>query len=44
MEIFPEMAHGRTKQHQAIMQLVALIVTLAFAVVGGLVTGRKLQN
>jgi len=38
-KLFPEMANGRTAHHQAAFQLAALVVSLAMAVAGGLVTG-----
>ena len=39
-EIFPALGEGGTASGQAISQLLAIIVTLAFAVGGGLVTGK----
>ena len=39
-EIFPALAEGGTAAGQALSQLLAIIVTLAFAIVGGLVTGQ----
>jgi ammonium transporter Rh len=38
-DVFPEVADGRSAGHQALMQLLALVVTLAIAVAGGLLTG-----
>ena len=38
-EIFPALGEGGTAGGQAISQFLAIIVTLAFALVGGLVTG-----
>ena len=38
-EIFPEMANGRTRHYQASMQMLAIVVTIAIAMIGGLVTG-----
>merc|ERR1719430_315762 len=38
-EIFPALADGGTASGQALSQFLAILVTLAFAVVGGLVTG-----
>ena len=40
-EIFPALAAGGTAGGQAVRQLLAIIVTLAFAVVGGLLTGEQ---
>ena len=39
-EIFPALAEGGTAAGQALSQLLAIIVTLAFAIVEGLVTGQ----
>ena len=39
-EIFPALAEGGTAAGQALSQLLAIIVTLAFAIVGGLVTDQ----
>ena len=39
-EIFPALSAGGTPTGQAISQLLAVIVTLAFATVGGLITGQ----
>merc|ERR1712107_767346 len=38
-EIFPEMASGGTPGGQALSQFLAILVTLGFAIVGGVVTG-----
>ena len=40
-DVFPEVADGRSAGHQALMQLLALVVTLAIAVAGGLLTGEN---
>ena len=39
-EIFPALASGGTAAGQAMSQFLAILVTLAFALVGGLVTGQ----
>jgi len=39
VEIFPELDNGGTAAGQALSQFLAIICTLAFAVVGGIVTG-----
>jgi len=42
-EVFPALATGRTNMDQARFQLLAVIVTLAMAIVGGLITGLILK-
>jgi ammonium transporter Rh len=43
-DVFGEMGDGRTAGKQAGMQFLALVITLAIAIVGGLFTGKLLRN
>merc|ERR1712059_89455 len=43
VEIFPSLATGFTPARQALSQVLAMLCTLSFALVGGLVTGMLMH-